>query len=150
MSQENIKDLLELISKTDIEELKYKNNKGDFLYLHIKRLSSVKPQQYEECLTKTENEKKINKENSKKIISIKSTVVGIFSNIQVNGIPLLIKEGDNIEVGQKVGQVEAMKLIKDVCSTATGKVLKVLISNGQTVEYGQELFILECSQTKPT
>jgi acetyl-CoA carboxylase biotin carboxyl carrier protein len=144
MSQQNIKELLELINTTDIEEFKYKSNNGDFLYLYIRRLHSTKSTPFKEHSNVEDGELKKDNNNSNKVIAIKSTVVGIFSNIQVNGMPLLIKEGDNIEIGQKVGQVEAMKLIKDICSPIKGKVLEVLISNGQTVEYGQELFILEC------
>ena len=36
-----------------------------------------------------------------------------------------------------------MKIIKDVISTAEGKIVKVLVNNGQTVEYGQELFLVD-------
>ncbi|MDR0915321.1 MAG: hypothetical protein LBM22_01310 [Endomicrobium sp.] len=146
MNKNDIKELLELINRTDIEELKYKNDNGDFLYLHMKKMHSIKSTEFKDELNvnNTSHQPRNNK-NINKVIPIKSTVVGIFSNIQINGTPLLIKEGDNIEIGQKVGQVEAMKLIKDICSNVKGKVLKVLIENGQIVEYGQELFVLECN-----
>ena len=52
-------------------------------------------------------------------------------------------EGNHIEVGQKIGAIEAMKIIKDVMSTAKGKVIKTCVVNGQSVEYGQELFLVD-------
>jgi acetyl-CoA carboxylase biotin carboxyl carrier protein len=149
MNQQVIKDLLELIKNTDIEEFKYKNISGEYIYLHTKKLTNnlrystdIKYAE-DKGNTKTKNKENDNN-NMKTIVAIKSTMVGTFSNFQLDGIPLLIKPGDNIEIGQKVGQIEAMKLIKDVCSKIKGKVTKVLIENGQTVEYGQELFLLEC------
>ena len=70
-------------------------------------------------------------------------MVGTFASSQSNDKPPYVKEGDIIAKGQKVGQIEAMKIIKDVLSSLEGKVIKVLISNGQSVEYGQPLFLLE-------
>ncbi len=48
-----------------------------------------------------------------------------------------------MEIGQKVGAIEAMKIIKDVMSTTKGKVVKISVTNGQSVEYGQELFLVD-------
>jgi acetyl-CoA carboxylase biotin carboxyl carrier protein len=45
--------------------------------------------------------------------------------------------------GQKIGVIEAMKIIKDVTSNVQGKIVKVCVKNGQSVEYGQELFVID-------
>ena len=75
--------------------------------------------------------------------SIKSKMVGTFYNAPAHDKPPYIVEGSHIEIGQKIGAIEAMKIIKDVMSTAKGKVIKICVSNGQSVEYGQELFLVD-------
>jgi acetyl-CoA carboxylase biotin carboxyl carrier protein len=42
-----------------------------------------------------------------------------------------------------VGIIEAMKIMKDVVSNLKGKITKIVVENGQSVEYGQELFTVE-------
>jgi len=55
-------------------------------------------------------------------------------------LPALAVEGGRVTAGQKVAIVEAMKIKKEVFSAYTGKVSRVLVKNGDPVEYGQELF----------
>ena len=52
------------------------------------------------------------------------------------------------EIGQKIGAIEAMKIIKDVVAVIKGKVVKVCVKNGQSVEYGQELFLVDTASAK--
>jgi acetyl-CoA carboxylase biotin carboxyl carrier protein len=49
-------------------------------------------------------------------------------------------EGNHVKPGDKLGLVECMKIPNDVVSLAKGKVSKILVQDGQTVEYGQPLF----------
>ena len=51
--------------------------------------------------------------------------------------------GDNIEVGQVVCIIEAMKLMNEIKSEVKGKVVSVLIENADPVEFGQTLFLVE-------
>ena len=76
-------------------------------------------------------------------VVIKSTMVGTFANAASNDKPPFVKEGSVVEPGQKVGQIEAMKIIKDVHSKVKGKVVKIYVSNGESVEYGQDLFLID-------
>ncbi|MCA6085830.1 acetyl-CoA carboxylase biotin carboxyl carrier protein subunit, partial [Candidatus Endomicrobiellum agilis] len=80
------------------------------------------------------------------IVPIKSTMVGTFASAPGADKPFFVKEGDNIIVDQKIGQIEAMKIIKDIKTKIKGKIVKVLVSNGQAVEYGQELFLVDTSK----
>jgi acetyl-CoA carboxylase biotin carboxyl carrier protein len=50
--------------------------------------------------------------------------------------------GDTVEVGQVLCIVEAMKLMNEIESDVAGEVVKKLVSNGQPIEYGQELFAI--------
>ncbi len=54
-----------------------------------------------------------------------------------------LHEGDAVEQGQVIGLIEAMKLISEVEAEVSGSVRRVLVADGQPVEYGQPLFELE-------
>jgi acetyl-CoA carboxylase biotin carboxyl carrier protein len=71
---------------------------------------------------------------------IKSPIVGTFYESSSPGSPAYVKEGDRVVVGQVLCIVEAMKLMNEIESDAAGQIVKILVSNGQPVEYGQPLF----------
>lgn len=71
---------------------------------------------------------------------IKSPIVGTFYEAASPGSPAFVKEGDTVAVGQVLCIVEAMKLMNEIESDAAGQIVKILVSNGQPVEYGQPLF----------
>ena len=129
MNINDIKTFLESIRDTDIEEMEFEV--GD-TSLYIKK-SEITP--------KKEVPKKVVEKNI--TVSIKSKMVGTFYSAPANDRPPFVIEGSHVEVGQKIGTIEAMKIIKDVISTTKGKILKVLVANGQTVEYGQKLFLVD-------
>lgn len=54
-----------------------------------------------------------------------------------------VNVGDHISVGQTVCIIEAMKLMNDMPSEVSGKIVKVCVDNGTTVEYGQQLFLVD-------
>jgi acetyl-CoA carboxylase biotin carboxyl carrier protein len=72
--------------------------------------------------------------------TIKSPIVGTFYEASSPGAPPFVREGDNVTVGQVLCIVEAMKLMNEIESDAAGTIVKILVSNGQPVEYGQPLF----------
>ncbi|HTX42292.1 MAG TPA: acetyl-CoA carboxylase biotin carboxyl carrier protein [Acidobacteriaceae bacterium] len=76
---------------------------------------------------------------------VKSPIVGTFYESPSPGSPAFVKIGDRIEAGQVLCIVEAMKLMNEIESDATGEVVKRLVQNGQPVEYGQQLFALRVS-----
>jgi acetyl-CoA carboxylase biotin carboxyl carrier protein len=51
--------------------------------------------------------------------------------------------GDRITVGQTVCIIEAMKLMNDMPAEVAGRIVKVCVDNGSTVEYGQPLFLVD-------
>jgi acetyl-CoA carboxylase biotin carboxyl carrier protein len=73
---------------------------------------------------------------------VKSPIVGTFYESSSPGAPAFVKIGDEIENGQVLCIVEAMKLMNEIESDAAGEVVKRLVTNGQPVEYGQPLFAL--------
>lgn len=87
--------------------------------------------------TKTEPTKT---EHTKTVVS---PLVGIFYAAPAEDAEPFVQEGDGIEKGQTLGIVEAMKLMNELESDYCGTVKQILVSNGEMVEYGQPLFIVE-------
>ena len=74
--------------------------------------------------------------------TVKSPIVGTFYEAPSPGAPPFVKPGDAVEVGQVLCIVEAMKLLNEIESDVAGEIVKKLASNGQPIEYGQELFVI--------
>ena len=74
---------------------------------------------------------------------IKSPMVGTFYRAGSPGAKPFADVGDSIKAGQAVCIIEAMKIMNEIEADVEGKVARVLCENGQAVEFGQPLFILE-------
>ena len=141
MNPQDIKEFLKSIKETDIEEVQYQSGE-DSLYFKKSEVDSFQPEIKAEVLP----QEKPKEEPKPSLAAIKSTMVGTFANAQSNDSPPLVREGCEVTAGQKVGQIEAMKIIKDVTSKIKGKIVKVCVSNGESVEYGQELFLVDTNK----
>ena len=73
---------------------------------------------------------------------VKSPIVGTFYGSPSPGAAAFVLPGDNVEKGQVICIVEAMKLMNEIESDATGEIVKCLVSNGQPIEFGQPLFAI--------
>lgn len=73
---------------------------------------------------------------------LRSPIVGTFYESPSPGSPPFVKPGDTVSLGQVLCIVEAMKLMNEIESDVAGEVVKKLVSNGQPIEYGQELFAI--------
>jgi len=71
---------------------------------------------------------------------VKSPIVGTFYEAPSPGAPPFVKVGDMLEVGQVLCIVEAMKLMNEIECDVAGELVKKIVTNGQPIEYGQELF----------
>jgi acetyl-CoA carboxylase biotin carboxyl carrier protein len=81
-------------------------------------------------------------EMEEKLHEVKSPIVGTFYESPSPGAPPFVKIGDQVEVGQVLCIVEAMKLMNEIESDVAGEVVKRIPSSGQPVEYGQSLFAI--------
>ncbi len=77
-----------------------------------------------------------------KLHEVKSPIVGTFYDSPSPGSPAFVKPGDQVEVGQILCIVEAMKLMNEIESDVAGEVVKRIAATGQPVEYGQPLFAI--------
>jgi acetyl-CoA carboxylase biotin carboxyl carrier protein len=73
---------------------------------------------------------------------VKSPIVGTFYESPAPGAPSFVQIGDQVEAGQVLCIVEAMKLMNEIESDMAGEVVKRIASSGQPVEYGQPLFAI--------
>ena len=73
---------------------------------------------------------------------VKSPIVGTFYEASAPGADPFVKVGDQVEAGQVVCIVEAMKLMNEIECDAPGEVVKRMVTSGQPVEYGQPLFAI--------
>ncbi len=74
---------------------------------------------------------------------IKSPMVGTFYRSASPGAKPFAEIGDSIKEGEPVCIIEAMKIMNEIEADCSGKVLRILCENGQAVEFGQPLFIVE-------
>ncbi|NYF52578.1 acetyl-CoA carboxylase biotin carboxyl carrier protein [Edaphobacter lichenicola] len=82
-------------------------------------------------------------EVEEKLHEVKSPIVGTFYESPSPGAPAFVKVGDQVEVGQVLCIVEAMKLMNEIESDVAGEVVKRIAASGQPVEYGQALFAIK-------
>src|SRR6185312_10813202 len=79
---------------------------------------------------------------------VKSPIVGTFYESPSPGTPAFVKVGDQVEVGQVLCIVEAMKLMNEIEADVAGEVVKRIASSGQPVEYGQALFAIRAREER--
>ncbi len=75
--------------------------------------------------------------------AVRSPMVGTFYSAPSPEASAFVKEGDTVSAGQTLCILEAMKILNQIESDKAGKVTKILVENGQPVEFDQPLFIIE-------
>lgn len=75
--------------------------------------------------------------------TLKAPMVGTFYRSPSPGSPAFVEVGQAVTKGQTLCIIEAMKLLNEIESDMAGTVKAILAENGQPVEYGQPLFIIE-------
>lgn len=74
---------------------------------------------------------------------VKSPIVGTFYAAPQPDAPPFVQLGDKVEVGRVLCIVEAMKLMNEIEADVAGEVVRILVENGQPVEYGEPLFAIQ-------
>jgi acetyl-CoA carboxylase biotin carboxyl carrier protein len=73
---------------------------------------------------------------------VKSPMVGTFYRSSAPGSPPFVEIGTAVKEGDTLCIIEAMKLLNEIDSDASGVVKQILVENGQPVEFGQPLFVI--------
>lgn len=81
--------------------------------------------------------------SNKKLLEIKSPMIGTFYRAPNPDAEPFVKVGDIVKKGQVVCIIEAMKLFNEIESEVEGRIVEVLVENATPVEYDQPLFLVE-------
>ena len=76
-------------------------------------------------------------------VTIEAPMVGTFYRASAPDAEPYVREGDVVKEGQILCIIEAMKLMNEIETRAGGRIARILVDNGQAVEYGQPLFLIE-------
>jgi acetyl-CoA carboxylase biotin carboxyl carrier protein len=77
------------------------------------------------------------------LVPVVSPMVGTFYRAPSPAAPSYVEAGTRVEVGQVVCIVEAMKLMNEIESEVAGTIARILVENGQPVEFNQPLFLVK-------
>jgi acetyl-CoA carboxylase biotin carboxyl carrier protein len=80
---------------------------------------------------------------SPKLHEVRSPIVGTFYKSPAPEAPAFVQVGSVVQKGEVLCIIEAMKLMNEIESDVSGKVMQILVENGQPVEYDQVLFLVE-------
>jgi len=134
-----IKELVENLKEFNLTELEYqegttkiKVSKGSKIIEQSKTSAVVSP-----------NKAVLQSSDDTDGIRVKSPIIGTAYLAAEPGAKKFVEVGDKIKKGQTIMIVEAMKTMNHVPSTADGEVKKVLVEDGQPVEFGQTLILLK-------
>ncbi|HTU02131.1 MAG TPA: acetyl-CoA carboxylase biotin carboxyl carrier protein [Candidatus Sulfotelmatobacter sp.] len=81
-------------------------------------------------------------EDASGLVPITAPMVGTFYRAPSPGAEAFVKEGDLVQKGTVLCIIEAMKLMNEIEAESKGRIARILVENGQPVEFGQTLFLL--------
>lgn len=76
---------------------------------------------------------------------VTSPMIGTFYSASAPGEPAYVQIGDEVETGQVIGIIEAMKIMNDITADKSGVVVELMVDNAQPVEYGSPLVRISSS-----
>ena len=134
-----IKELVDNLKEFQLTELEYQEGQTK---IKVSKSSRIIDQAKTSAVV-SPNKSVLKTSDESEGIRIKSPIIGTAYLAPEPGAKKFIEVGDKIKKGQTVMIVEAMKTMNHVPSTADGEVKKILIEDGQPVEFGQTLVILK-------
>ncbi len=149
MNLKEIKEMISLMNDNDLVELEVER---EGTKIKIKKSSSEIPASLPRILPeyRVETQQAPGKSSDaspaasdKKTSNIISPMVGTFYRAPSPEAPPFVEVGQTVEIGQVVCIVEAMKLMNEIKSEVRGKVSQTSVENGEPVEFGQTLFVIE-------
>ena len=135
-----IKELVNCLSEFNITEIDYQDGNKKI------KVSKVQRNPPEKSLTSavvSPNKSVLTDNSEQKGTRVKSPIIGTAYLAPEPGAKKFVEVGDKIKKGQTVVIVEAMKTMNHVPSSADGTVKKIMVNDGQPVEFGQTLIILD-------
>lgn len=152
LSVAELRQLVSLMEKSDIEEITIEHE-GDGMRLTLRKPAPVALDQLSLAAGETldgllmsapepASTTPESNDETANALEVRSPLVGLYRAVARRGAKP-IAAGDSVKEGQIIGAVEALNVLNEVESPATGRVRKILVGDGQPVEYGQVLMMIE-------
>ena len=138
MDIKKIRELVDLMEEKDLLTLEYGQ---DDKYISLTRNTGVQTVAAPQVAAPAAAATPVAKTPSGKLET--SPMVGVFYSAPSPNDPPFVKVGQKVKAGDTLGIIEAMKILNEIEADKSGVVKKVCCDNGQGVEYGQALFIIE-------
>lgn len=155
MDIRKIKKLIELLEETGISEIEIKEGEESVrLSRHGYAMEAPQPvryiqQQAPQALPQTHHEAPVNapvsteKSTGTKGHKVRSPMVGtLYTSPSPDAAPF-VTAGQMVKQGDTLCIIEAMKMFNEIEADRSGKIIEILVSNGEPIEYDQPLFIIE-------
>lgn len=78
--------------------------------------------------------------------TITASLVGIFHSWAKPKGKSLVAVGDLVKIGQRVGTLQSLNVMNEIETTIAGRIVEILVEEGQAVEYGQQLMVIDSSE----
>jgi Biotin carboxyl carrier protein len=139
IDKKKIKELVDYLKEFELTELEYQEDQSK---IKVSRVSRG-VEQVKTSAVVSANKSVLKSSDDSEGIRVKSPIIGTAYLAPEPGAKKFVEVGDKIKKGQTVMIVEAMKTMNHVPSTSDGEVKKILIEDGQPVEFGQTLVLLK-------
>ena len=146
-----IKKLVKIVDTSEITDLEVEENglrikvakkiRGVQAIAQPQVISQAMPVAEQPVAKSTEQPPKT--ENQENLHEIRSPIVGTFYRAPAPDADAYVNVGDDVEAGAVLCIVEAMKLMNEIESDISGKIVKILVESGKPVEYNQPLFLIQ-------
>ena len=134
-----IKELVDNLKEFGLTELEYQEGQTK---IKVSKASKAIEQSKSSAMV-SPNKAVLNTSDTTDGIRVKSPIIGTAYLAPEPGAKKFVNVGDKVKKGQTIMIVEAMKTMNHVPSTSDGEVVKILVEDGQPVEFGQTLVILK-------
>jgi len=135
-----IKELVDNLSEFNLTELEYQEGQTK---IKVSKAVKALVEQSKTSAVVSANKTVLNTVDENNGIRVKSPIIGTAYLAAEPGAKKFVEIGDKIKKGQTIMIVEAMKTMNHVPSTSDGEVKKILVNDGQPVEFGQTLILLK-------
>ncbi|GHO84333.1 acetyl-CoA carboxylase biotin carboxyl carrier protein [Dictyobacter formicarum] len=148
VSIEHLKRLVQLLDASDVSEIEVKRPMEGMQLVLRKAKAQTGSEATAYAVVSSDESDSIQPEKAaaEPRHTINAPLVGIFHSWgKPKGNPL-VAVSDRVKPGQLVGTIQSLNVINEVESTIAGSVTEILVQDGQAVEYGQQLFVIDSSE----